>query len=322
MNREVIREINRQMQELNADMIREMNRGMNRQMQELKEDMIREMNRGMNRQMQELKADMIPEMNREMNREMQEMKADMIRDMQRLVRNSSAEGNVNARCSLDHQLKKSEERELRLLFANQLPDKIFTRDKIRDERDESIQIKLIETVSWETVELDPLSLMEIEIVVLDGDFGYKGNENWTEQEFNAKIVQQKKTGPLVKGKQNIMLRKGVGIIDDLSFFDNSSWNACGKFRLGARVLQRSRMGQARIKEAISQAFAVRDYRGKNTLGLLRLGLGGSTGMQNYRNHASSSHHKGRFSTTEEIVPNLASQPLATSTGYPVNAQRV
>ncbi|KAK1581841.1 hypothetical protein Q3G72_009563 [Acer saccharum] len=85
---------------------------------------------------------------------------------------------------------------------------------------------------------------------------YKGTES------NAKFVQQRKTRSLVKGKQNITLRKGVGIIDDLSFFDNSWWNACGKFRLGARVLQRSSMGQVRIKEAISQAFAMRNYRGK------------------------------------------------------------
>ena len=67
----------------------------------------------------------------------------------------------------------------------------------------------------------------------------------------------------MKGKQNITLRKGVGIIDELSFLDNSSWNACGMFRLGAGVLQRSSMGQVRIKEAISQAFAMRDYRGKS-----------------------------------------------------------
>ncbi|KAK4851475.1 hypothetical protein QYF36_015459 [Acer negundo] len=49
---------------------------------------------------------------------------------------------------------------------------------------------------------------------------------------------------------------------------------------------------------------------------------GSAGMQNYRNYASSSHHKGGFSTAEEIVSNLASQPQDTSTGYPVNAQGV
>ena len=58
-----------------------------------------------------------------------------------------------------------------MLFANKLPNKIFTKDKIRDESDGFVQIKLIDTINRETVELNPLSSMEIEIVVLDGDFG-------------------------------------------------------------------------------------------------------------------------------------------------------
>ncbi|KAK0601733.1 hypothetical protein LWI29_026947 [Acer saccharum] len=83
-------------------------------------------------------------------------------------------------------------------------------------------------------------------------------------DFNVKIVHQREDkGPLVKGKQNIKLRGGVGTIQDLSFSDNSSWIKCKKFRLGARVLQStSNMGQVRIKEAITEAFAVKDYRSK------------------------------------------------------------
>ncbi|KAK3198158.1 hypothetical protein Dsin_021573 [Dipteronia sinensis] len=85
-------------------------------------------------------------------------------------------------------------------------------------------------------------------------------ENWTEMEFNAKIVHQRGDRPLVKGNQNIMLKNGVGTIQDLSVSDNSSWLKCKKFRLGARVVQSSsNMGQVRIKEAITEAFAVKDY---------------------------------------------------------------
>ncbi|KAK2638153.1 hypothetical protein Ddye_025948 [Dipteronia dyeriana] len=44
---------------------------------------------------------------------------------------------------------------------------------------------------------------------------------------------------------------------------NQSWIKCKKFRLGARVLQNtSYIGQVRIKEAITEAFAVRDYCSK------------------------------------------------------------
>ncbi|TXG65218.1 hypothetical protein EZV62_006493 [Acer yangbiense] len=328
MEREMIREMNR-------EVIREMNR----QMQELNADMIREMNRGMNRQMQELKADMIREMNREMNREMQGLKADMIREMQRLVRSSSSEWNVNARPSLD-QNKKSSEVEFELRFANKLPAKILAKDKIRDESDGFVQIELIDTVNREIKNVD----LDIEIVVLDGDFGSDRNENWTEHEFSAKIVQQHKGKvSLLKGKQNIMLRKGVGIIDDLSFYDNSSLRM---FKLGARVLQSRSIGKTRIKEAISQAFVVQDHRKRvyhekrsKKLDLPSLDNEvsplkkikknakqieeGFAGMQNANNHASSSHgHKSGFSTADEIVRNLTSQPLSTSTSYPANAQGV
>ncbi|KAK1584268.1 hypothetical protein Q3G72_031410 [Acer saccharum] len=109
------------------------------------------------------------------------------------------------------------------------------------------------------------SSCKIKILVLDSDFGSEGNENWTEQEFNAKIVCQREgKEPLVKGKQKIMLTDGVGTIQDLCFSDNSSWTKCKKFRLGARALQStSNMGQVRIKEAISEAFTVRHHRVKN-----------------------------------------------------------
>ncbi|KAK3198192.1 hypothetical protein Dsin_021607 [Dipteronia sinensis] len=188
------------------------------------------------------------------------------RVMKRLIPTLStpADSNVNPRTSLDHQIKKSEQVEFQLQFANKLPDTIYTKDKIRDASDESVQIKLIDTISRKTINVGLYSSLEIEIVVLDGDFGYEGNENWTEQEFNAKIVCQREgKGQLVKGKLKLMLTDGVGTIQDLSFSDNSSWIKCKKFRLGARVLQRtSYMGQVRIKGAITEAFTVKDHRSK------------------------------------------------------------
>ncbi|KAK2638336.1 hypothetical protein Ddye_026131 [Dipteronia dyeriana] len=312
------------------------------------------------------------------------------------TQDAPAERNVNQRTSLDHQIKQSAQGELQLLFINKLPDKIYTNDKIKDVSDEFF-VKLINTIDGKTINEGPLSSMEIKIHVLDGDFGSDSHENWTEEEFKDKIVRERKDkGPLLKGKQNITLKDGVGTID-LCFSDNSSWIKCKKFRLGARVLQStSYMGQVRIKEAITEAFAVRDYRSKRAKKhdlpslkdevwhLKNVKKGGkfhtrlidndiqtvkhfndmytrdakklreilkdctdedwkeivkdasrvvddespvlhqgSTGMQNYRNRASSSHgHKGGSSTAEEIVPNLAAQPLATSTDYPVNAQGV
>ncbi|KAK1581107.1 hypothetical protein Q3G72_003217 [Acer saccharum] len=185
------------------------------------------------------------------------------RVMKRLIPTLSLQS-VNPRTSLDHQIKKSEEVEFKLQFANKLSDTIYTKDKIRDESDGYVQIKFVDTISREVINVGLYSSLEIEIVVLDGDFGFEENENWTEMEFNDKIVPQREgKGPLVKGKQKIKLRGGVGIIEDLSFSDNSSRIKCKMFRLGARVLQStSNMGRVRIKEAITEAFTVRDHRCK------------------------------------------------------------
>ncbi|TXG65201.1 hypothetical protein EZV62_006476 [Acer yangbiense] len=203
-----------------------------------------------------------------MEREMRVVKKEM-REMKRLIqnltRNAPADRKVNPRTSLGHhQITRSEEGKFQLEFVSKLHDSIFTKDKIKDENGEYVEIKLIDTIKRETVDAgDHLSSIEIEIVVLEGDFCFEGN--WTEQEFNAKIVNKKRDkGPLlVKGKQVIKLKNGVGTIDDLSFFSNSSWTKSGKFRLGARVLQSNSRGQMiRIKEAKSKAFAVKHLRGK------------------------------------------------------------
>ncbi|KAK2638161.1 hypothetical protein Ddye_025956 [Dipteronia dyeriana] len=180
------------------------------------------------------------------------------------------ERNFNQRTSLDHQIKKSEQVEFQLQFINnKLPDEIYTNDEIKHDSDGSVEIKLIDTISRETVELDPHSSIVIEIVVLDGDFDSDGHENWTEEQFNAKILTKRQlvngtVRLLVKGKQHITLTDGVGTIQELRFIENSSWLLpCKKYRLGARVLQsNSNRGQVRIKEAITEPFRVLDYRGR------------------------------------------------------------
>ncbi|KAI9185080.1 hypothetical protein LWI28_003963 [Acer negundo] len=206
---------------------------------------------------------------REIKGEMRVMKRE-IREIKRWIQNltpdAPADRNVNPRTSLDHQITRSEEGKYQLLFVSKLHDSIFTKDKIKDVNGEyvKVEIKLIDTIMRDkTVDAGDLSSIKIEIVVLEGDFSFEGN--WTEPEFNAKIVNKKKDkGPLlVKGKQVITLKNGVGTIDDLSFFSISSWTKSGKFRLGARVLQSNSRGQViRIKEAKSEAFAVKHLRGK------------------------------------------------------------
>ncbi|KAK2638542.1 hypothetical protein Ddye_026337 [Dipteronia dyeriana] len=169
--------------------------------------------------------------------------------------------NMTSRTSLN-QVETSEGRILQLLFVNKLPSSIFTGTSIVAEDGGPIIIELIDPISKRRVTSDPYSSIKIKILVLNGDFGFEDHEIWTEREFGARVIRERDgRRPLVTGELNITFRDGVGIISDITFTDNSSWIRCRKFRLGASVLQ-SIGGQVRIKEAISEAFVVKDHRGE------------------------------------------------------------
>ncbi|KAK0599979.1 hypothetical protein LWI29_010396 [Acer saccharum] len=156
---------------------------------------------------------------------------------------------------------RSKARKYHLKFDNKLHSIIFVNEKIKDKNDGFVEIKLVDTITGKIAEVGALPSIKIEIVVLDGNFGFEENGNWTGMDFNAKVVKPRKLR-LVKGKQKITLRGGVGSIEDLSFTDNSSWIKGRKFRLGARAVESNSMGQVIFKEAVSEAFVVRDKRQK------------------------------------------------------------
>ncbi|KAG5547247.1 hypothetical protein RHGRI_013049 [Rhododendron griersonianum] len=149
-----------------------------------------------------------------------------------------------------------------LHFVNKLPSTLFTGCRIKSADGNSVKIVILNSVSEEVMSSGPLSSLEIEIVVLNGDFGADYQEDWTEKEFNANIVREREgRRPLVTGELVITLRDGVGYVGDASFTDNSSWIRSRKFRLGARPVQ-SKLPEVRIREARSEAFAVKDHRGE------------------------------------------------------------
>ncbi|KAI9185443.1 hypothetical protein LWI28_007266 [Acer negundo] len=182
-------------------------------------------------------------------------------EVERAILTFSNNLNMTPRTSLN-QVEKSEGRILQLLFVNKLPSTIFTGSRLAAEDGGPIIIELIDPISKRRVTSGPYSSIKIQILVLNGDFGFEDQENWTEQEFGAKVVRERDgRKPLVTGELNITFRDGVGMISDIIFTDNSSWIRCRKFRLGARLLK-SIGGQVRIKEARSEAFVVKDHRGE------------------------------------------------------------
>ncbi|KAK1364208.1 Calmodulin-binding protein 60 B like [Heracleum sosnowskyi] len=149
-----------------------------------------------------------------------------------------------------------------LYFYSKIPSTLFTSSRVESEDCEPIKIVLVDTSSKQIITSGPMSSMKIEIVVLNGDFTADSGEEWTKKEFDACVIRAREgKRPLVTGDLTLTLRNGVADLGNICFTDNSSWIRSRKFRLGARVQGNST--QARVKEAKSEPFIVKDHRGES-----------------------------------------------------------
>lgn len=163
-------------------------------------------------------------------------------------------------------IKALEPSNLRLTFNKKLSVPIFTGSKIVAGDGQNLQILLVDTSGEGMVPTALPYPIKVEIVVLDGDFLSKQNDqtSWTHEEFNKSIVKER-TGkrPLLAGELNFTMRDGVVYVGEIEFTDNSSWIRSGKFRLGAKLVQiGTSQTTVQITEAITESFRVKDHRGE------------------------------------------------------------
>ncbi|KAL2492021.1 Calmodulin-binding protein 60 D [Abeliophyllum distichum] len=164
--------------------------------------------------------------------------------------------------SSQNQIASSGSRTLQLHFDSKLPSILFTCNRVVSEGKTPVKIVLYDSISKKIMTSGPLSNTKVTIVVLDGDFSSNDREDWTEEEFDGRIVRNREgRKPLVAGDLILSLNEGVGYIGDVSFTDNSSWIRSGRFCLGAKVHASST--EVRIREGISKAFKVKDQRGES-----------------------------------------------------------
>ncbi|KAJ6970091.1 protein SAR DEFICIENT 1-like [Populus alba x Populus x berolinensis] len=188
--------------------------------------------------------------------------------MIRRVVNEEVESSLRrSTCSLTRsaslQIQALEASSLQLMYSKSLLLPIFTGSKIVDLDSSPLQILLVDTRGDQMVSTYLPHPLKIEVVVLDGDFPSNGSSNWTSEEFDSNIVKER-TGkrPLLAGDcLTVTLRDGFAPIGEIEFTDNSSWIRSRKFRLGARVAPGSYQG-VKIREAITEAFVVKDHRGE------------------------------------------------------------
>ncbi|GAB2212832.1 hypothetical protein Drorol1_Dr00020828, partial [Drosera rotundifolia] len=151
---------------------------------------------------------------------------------------------------------------LQLRFRTRLSQPIFTDRDIAGVHGAAIQVALLDASTFTVVTSLPGSSMRLNVVVLDGDFNQDDEENWTAEEFDRHIVRERDgRRPLLAGKVQVSLKKGLATFNDLKFTDNSSWIRSKKFRLGVKIAPGYCEG-IHIREAKTEAFSVRDHRGE------------------------------------------------------------
>jgi hypothetical protein len=140
----------------------------------------------------------------------------------------------------------------------QLP--IFTGSKIEDASGAPLEIVLVDADTGSPAALP--QALRVELVPLFGEFPPDGREDWAPEEFQKGVVKEREgKRPLLTGDVGLTVREGRATVSELQFTDNSSWVRCRKFRIGVRVVPGSYDG-ARIQEAMTEAFVVRDHRGE------------------------------------------------------------
>ncbi|PON52370.1 Calmodulin-binding protein [Parasponia andersonii] len=151
---------------------------------------------------------------------------------------------------------------LQLHFKTRMPPHIFTGAKVEGEQGAAIHVILIDLNTGSIVQTGPESAAKLNIVVLEGDFNEEAEDDWTMEHFeNQEVKEREGKRPLLTGDLQVTLKEGVGTIGDLTFTDNSSWIRSRKFRLGVKASPGYCEG-IRIREAKTDAFAVKDHRGE------------------------------------------------------------
>ncbi|XP_011033469.1 PREDICTED: uncharacterized protein LOC105131940 [Populus euphratica] len=151
---------------------------------------------------------------------------------------------------------------LQLHFRTRMPPHLFTGGKVEGEQGEAIHVVLLDASTGTVVQTGPESAAKLNVVVLEGDFNEEADEDWAMEHFKSHEVKEREgKRPLLTGDLQVTLKEGVGTLGEITFTDNSSWIRSRKFRLGVKVSPGYCEG-IRVREAKTEAFAVKDHRGE------------------------------------------------------------
>ncbi|KAI6704966.1 hypothetical protein NL676_007928 [Syzygium grande] len=160
-------------------------------------------------------------------------------------------------------MAKSDARNLQLQLRTKLSLPIYTGNKLEGKGGACISVDLIDANTGCIVTSGPEASIKLDVVVLEGDFNKDDEDNWAQKEFENYMVKEREgKRPLLAGNLLVTLKGGVGVLGELIFTDNSSWNRSKMFRIGLKVAS-GYCGNTRIREAKTDAFTVKEHRGES-----------------------------------------------------------
>lgn len=141
---------------------------------------------------------------------------------------------------------------MKLELRNGIARTILTGEEIKGEEGLPIEVALVDDVTGVVVNDEPEASAKVELFLLKGD-------DRTAEEFEASIVPQVEgKQPILAGTVALQLRRGVAIVNNIKIRHHASKIKPPEFKLGARVVG----GGARVKEAKTEAFTLKDFRVK------------------------------------------------------------
>ncbi|CAN6334381.1 unnamed protein product [Urochloa humidicola] len=144
---------------------------------------------------------------------------------------------------------------IQLRFLNNLRMPIYTEKIITDKNNTAIKVAIFDGDNMITS--GPLSRVTVEILVLRGNFSNNEHEEWTEEEFERHIAQDRDGEDLVLGTAR--LSNGEVELSQIRFKEASCRR---KFIMAARVFKREKTG-LRVQEAITNPVIVLDRRNES-----------------------------------------------------------
>ncbi|XP_042040857.1 calmodulin-binding protein 60 B-like [Salvia splendens] len=137
---------------------------------------------------------------------------------------------------------------MKLELRNRIAPMILTREEIKGEGDVPIEVALVDDVTGDVVVDEPEASANIDFFLLNVS---EAGESIVPQEEGKKPI-------LAAGNVPLQLHRGVAKINNLKIRNCATKIKPPVFKLGARVVGAS----VRVKEATTEAFALKDFRQK------------------------------------------------------------